>query len=151
MVKYLSSVLCLIVFASCTLSGDQEKKLNESVSIYLNARNSCLPIPYVAYTYPDLVKNLKTRGDKAFRDRFDCAEDTIDLQDPTIKTIESDGKIIHVMYNLDAYNKYTAEFLKDKHQLIAISNDDGASWFFLDKTDYADKLLLPNLKRLIKE
>jgi hypothetical protein len=56
-----------------------------------------------------------------------------------------------VEYALDAYHKATNEELEAKHKLVAISSDNGKSWFFIDKENYFDNKLLPNLKRLLKK
>lgn len=141
----------LFILGSCTLSATQEKKLNESLSAYIHARNECMVVSYVAFTYPDLVKSYKSQGDSVFKSAFDCNMDTLYLQDPTIRKTVKNGKEIQVQYDLDVFNQNNNERLDEKHHLYAISEDDGVSWFFMDQTIYVDKSLLPNFKRLLLE
>lgn len=140
----------LLLLTACTLNGEQEKKLNESLSAYVFARNECQVISYVAFTYPDLVAQYKSQGDSLFKEQFNCNKDSIYLEDPTIRQTEKKGADIHVLYDLTAYNENTGDVEKVKHQVVAISHDDGNSWFFLDRAVYVDKSLLPKLERLLK-
>lgn len=139
-----------ILLTSCALNGEQEKKLNESLSAYVFARNECQVISYVAFTYPNLVASYKAEGDSLFKEHFNCNKDSIYLEDPTIRQTEKKGSAIHVLYDLTAYNENTGEEQKKKHQVVGVSNDDGNSWFFLDHSEYVDKTRLPNLERLLK-
>lgn len=139
----------ILILGSCVLSATQEEKLNESISIYLNARNECLVVSYVAFTHPDLVLAYKSMGDSIFKSKFDCIQDTLFLQDPTIRKTVKKNNEIHVLYDLDVYNVNTGERLKDKFQIVALSDDNGKSWFFMDEIFYVDKLLLPKLNRLL--
>lgn len=141
----------LILLGSCSLSADQEKKLNESLSAYLNARNECQLINYVAFTHPGLVAYYKTQGDSVFKKEFDCHDDTLYLQDPTVRQIKSTGMNIHVEYDLDVYSEFTGEKLEKKQIIYAISVDKGNSWFFMDQQIYVDKKILPKFKRLLMD
>jgi|APGre2960657404_1045060.scaffolds.fasta_scaffold54786_3 hypothetical protein len=151
MKKYYSLLILLLVLISCTLSGDQEKKLNESLSAYLFSRNECRLVNYVAFSYPDMVIAYKSQGDSAFQRAFDCNLDSLYLENPTLRQTIKENNEIHVEYDLDAYHKATNVELEDKHKLVAISSDNGKSWFFIDKENYFNTKLLPNLKRLLKK
>lgn len=142
-------LLSIWIFGACTLSATQEKKLNESLSNYLNSRNECLVVSYVAFTYPDLVLTYKSQGDSVFKNKFDCNHDSLFLQDPTIRQTVKSESDIHVLYEIDLYNVNTGLRSEKKHQLVALSKDNGKSWFFMDEVAYVDKMLLPNLNRLI--
>ncbi len=139
-----------ILVSACTLNGEQEKKLNESLSAYIFARNECQVISYVAFTYPELVASYKAEGDSLFKDHFNCNKDSIYLEDPTIRQTEKKGNSIHVLYDLNAYNENTGEQNKLKHEVVGVSNDNGKSWFFMDRSEYVDKSRLPKLERLLK-
>lgn len=151
MQKLVVFLLAVIILGSCTLSATQEKKLNESLSVYVNARNECLVVSYVAFTYPEIVMNYKSQSDSVFKAAFDCNSDTLYLQDPTVRSTKKEKETIHVKYDLDVFNKNTGERLKEKHALYAISEDNGSSWFFMNRKEYVDKTMLPNFKRLFFE
>lgn len=139
------------ILGACTLSATQEKKLNESLSAYINARNECLVVSYVAFTYPEIVMNYRSQSDSVFKAAFDCNSDTLYLQDPIVRSTLKERETIHVKYDLDVFNKNTGERLKEKHTLYAISEDSGNSWFFMNNKEYVDKTMLPNFKRLFFE
>lgn len=147
--KILLIVSLLLLLTACTLNATQEQKLNESLAAYLFGRNECQVVSYVAYTYPNLVATYKAQGDSIFKQQFDCNDDTLYFQDPMVREIEVEGAEIHVLYDLSVFNKNTAVQFEKKFELIAISEDNGSSWFFLDRSKYVDKSLLPKLKRLI--
>jgi len=142
--------LTILLLAACNMNGEQEKRLNESLSAYIFARNECQVISYVAFTYPDLVADYRAEGDSVFKERFNCNNDSIYLEDPTIRRTEKKGKAIHVLYDLTAYNENTGNREIEKHKLVSISNDDGHSWFFMDYSKYVEKSTLPKLERLLK-
>jgi hypothetical protein len=142
-------VSTLFLFGACALNATQEQKLNESLAGYLFGRNECQVVSYVAFTYPELVATYKAQGDSIFKQQFDCNEDSLYFQDPTVRLIQKEGEVIHVLYDLTVFNKNTSERYDKKHELIALSSDSGKSWFFMDKSKYVDKSLLPKLKRLI--
>lgn len=151
MKKQYSLLILFLILASCTLSGDQEKKLNESVAAYLFSRNECRVVNYVAFTYPKLVQAYKSMSDSTFKVAFDCSDDTLFLKDPTVRQTAKDDHIIHVLYQLDGYNNVSMQAIDKKYKLVAISEDNGKSWFFMDWNQYVDKSLLPDLKRLLKD
>lgn len=148
----LLTILCsLLILASCALNADQEQKLNQSLAGYLHARNECQLVSYVAFTYPAVVADFKEQGDSIFQAKFDCTQDSITWNDPTIRLIQKEGTSIHALIDVAQVDEYSYEILKDKEQLIAISEDDGNSWFFIEHAYYVDKSKLIKLKRLIKE
>lgn len=143
--------LFLLVLFGCSLNAKQEQKLNESLALYLYARNECQVVSYVAFTLPDLVAKYKDQGDSIFKSKFDCNVDSLFYQDPTIRETVKDDATIHVLYDLVVFNKISSQRIEKKHQLVAMSNDNGASWFFIDQSIYVDKSLLPELKRLLSQ
>lgn len=147
----LKLALLILILGACSLSAEQEKKLNLAVSSYLNSRNDCRVINYVAFTYPELVSSIKAKGDSVFQNRFNCEKDSILLDDPTLRKIATKDNSIQVLYDLTAFNESTMMQEDKKYQLVALSDDNGKTWFFLDWNDYVDKMLLPKLKRLIKK
>lgn len=149
--KLFTILSSLLILASCALNADQEQKLNQSLAGYLHARNECQLVSYVAFTYPGVVEDYKEQGDSVFQAKFDCTNDSITWNDPTIRLIQQEGQSIHALIDVAQVDEYSYEILKDKEQLIAISEDDGNSWFFIEHAYYVDKSKLIKLKRLIKE
>lgn len=147
----LKCILLSLILGACSLSSEQEKKLNLAVTSYLHSRNECQVLTYVAFTYPELVSSIKSQGDSVFQKRFNCELDSMLIDDPTLRQIVKKDNDIHVLYDLTAFNESTMLQEEKKFKLVALSNDNGQSWFFLDWNDYVDKSLLPKLKRLIKK
>jgi hypothetical protein len=149
--KLLTFLFSLLLLTSCALNADQEQKLNQSLAGYLNARNQCQLISYVAFTHPGVVADYKEQGDSVFQAKFDCSKDSISWDDPTIRMIQQEGKAIHALINVAQVDDYSYEILEEKKQLVALSEDDGNSWFFMEYSYYVDKSKLNKLKRLIKQ
>jgi len=149
--KLFTILFSFLILASCALNADQEQKLNQSMVGYLHARNDCQLVSYVAFTYPAVVADYKEQGDSIFQAKFDCTQDSIIWNDPTIRLIQQEGKTIHVLIDVSQVDEYSYEILKDKQQIVGISEDNGTSWFFVEHAFYVDKSKLKNLKRLIKE
>lgn len=149
--KILSVVFSLILLASCALNADQEQKLNQSMAGYLQARNNCQLISYVAFTYPAVVADYKEQGDSIFQAKFDCTQDSIIWNDPTIRQIQQEGNMIQALVDVAQVDEYSYDILKEKKKIVAVSEDNGTSWFFMEHAYYVDKSKLKKLKRLIKE
>jgi hypothetical protein len=149
--KILSIVFSLILLASCALNAEQEQKLNQSMAGYLQARNNCQLISYVAFTYPAVVADYKEQGDSIFQAKFDCTNDSITWNDPTIRQIQQEGNMIQALVDVAQVDEYTYDILTEKQKIVAVSEDNGNSWFFMEHAYYVDKSKLKKLKRLIKE
>jgi len=148
-VKYARFFL-LILLGSCALNGDQESTLNNAVTSYIDARNNGILMSYVAFTHPNTVAYYKNQGDSLFVAKFDLAseENSVYLQDGNIKEIQSAGNVIHVKYaflGIDEDDNQSAGEIT----IYAISNDDGASWYFMDASDYENEKILKSSDRLI--
>lgn len=138
-----------LVLTACSLSAKQEANLNLAISKYVQARNECHVVSLVAYTYPELVHYFKNQGDSLFKHEFDCASNekyAYDLFDPTIKTIKSEGSALHVEYNFKVGNKFDEQ---GDLRMIALSDNKGETWYFMEKDQYLDKKHCKKLKRLI--
>lgn len=146
--KFVFHFPLFFILVACSLSAKQEANLNLAVSKYVQARNECYVVSLVAYTYPELVHYYKNQGDSLFKHEFDCSLNEKymeDIFDPTMNRVKSDGKLIQVEYNFKKGNTYEN---KGELKLFAISEDDGSTWYFLDKEQYWDKIKCKNLKRL---
>ena len=104
----------------------------------------------VAFTYPELVASIRSEGDSTFMAYFNCSSDSVYLDDPTILTSVKKSKEIQVCYELRGRKMNNVEFGTFKEQLVAVSHDNGKSWFFLSKKDYVDKSRISKLKKLIE-
>ena len=126
--------------------------MNSALSIYLNARNSGEATLYVAYTHPDAVAYYTSQGDSAFQARFSLSK--IDeqpyLQDANLLDIESSGKEIHVRYSVLSIRTWDLRNPSQEVFLMAISKNNGKSWFFMDEEDYLNDAIYKVKQRLFK-
>jgi hypothetical protein len=143
-------LLVMLLISACTLNSEQERNLNQSLSDYLLAKNECRMVNLVAFTYPELVASIKAEGDSSFMAYFNCSADSVYFDDPTIRSSVKKNKEIQVCYELRARKMNNVEFGTFKHELIAISHDNGNSWFFMDKKEYVNKSRISKLKKLIE-
>lgn len=149
---FIQLTILAVVLASCTLNASQEASLNQSVSKYVYARNECALVGLVGFTYPPFIKELKEQGDSVFLQKFDCLENgtfQIELENPTLRTVEKEGSNMHVLYEFDAYIREDNKPLKEKKKLVAISENEGLNWFFMPFEDYSDTKNCTSLKRLL--
>ena len=72
------------------------------------------------------------------------------LQDGNLKVIETKGNVIHAHYVFDSFRTRGLDQEVSDHDIIAISNDDGKTWFFADKIDYENDSIFNPKERLIK-
>lgn len=147
---YLVNILLVLLITACTLNSEQERTLNRSLSDYLLAKNECRMVNLVAFTYSELVASIRAEGDSSFMAYFNCSSDSVYLDDPTILTSVKKSKEIQVCYELRGRKMNNVEFGTFKEQLVAVSHDNGKSWFFLSKKDYVDKSRISKLKKLIE-
>jgi hypothetical protein len=143
-------LLVMLLVSACTLNSEQERNLNQSLSDYLLAKNECRMVNLVAFTYPELVASIRAEGDSTFMAYFNCSSDSVYLDDPTILNSVKKSKEIQVCYELRGRKMNNVEFGTFKEQLVAVSHDNGKSWFFLSKKDYVDKSRISKLKKLIE-
>lgn len=142
-------ILLLLMAVSCTLSADQEKSLNEAQRAYVDARNEADVLKYVGYTHPNVIAHYKHLADSSFQKKFDLSEDPYTIQDGTIREIKTDNNSIHVAYLFKTIEKGSyGEFGEDRI-IVAISEDSGKTWFFLEKADYLNNNILPKEHQLI--
>lgn len=152
--KVKSSLFFLLVFMflhACQLSSTQEKNLNTACNRYLAAREKCMFLSIVASTQADFVKYYKEKGDTIFLQKFDCQEsvNVFTIADPTLKEIKKHNEQIHVLYECKFLN-YGIEEKDSTFDFVAISSNNGESWFFTELQDYKDKQIAKNFQRLIK-
>lgn len=148
-VKWIPIFLLLLV-ASCSMNAEQEQSLNQATSLYLDAHNNGYVMSYVAMIYPDAVKYYKSKGDNYFKSKFELISEenkSSILQDGILKEIRSKDENIQVHYNFIEVDNLTSS--RKNRSIIAISEDNGKSWFFLDKEDYLNNDIVDKENRLI--
>jgi hypothetical protein len=142
----------LLLVGACTLSSKQEATLHQALTSYVNAHNEGFVKSYVGYTHPNVVGYYEDQGDSIFRQKFELfsPENGGDfLQDGTVKEIEIKGEQLHVHYVFDRFNEPNLDSSVDKINIIAISVDDGESWFFVEESDYKNDKIFSKDERLI--
>lgn len=142
----------VIVLSSCLLNAEQEAALQQHLNNYLKAKNNCMLVGIVGFTYPEYIRELKEEGDSIFLQTIDCTKlpNHTRLTNPTIRSSKKEGNQIHIYYQLDVKNLKDDSVKKQIDGLIAISEDNGDSWYFLPKIIYSDKSKCTRLKRLIE-
>jgi len=147
--KWCYLCFALLLVGSCTLSSSQEATLHKSVTSYIEAHNTGAVKLFVGCTHPNVVGFYQNQGDERFREKFELfsSEDGGDyLQDGNVREIEKKGKEIHVRYSFKSYSDFS--FLKEVG-IIAISADEGVTWFFAEEEDYTNKNIFSKDEQLI--
>ncbi len=139
----------ILFLTSCSLNSEQEKSLSEATTNYLEARKKGAILAIVSMVHPDVVKAYRDQGDSIFVEKFTYAPEDHFLSDPVIKHVKKKGANIHVMYEVKAIEEAWGGTKKSLDPFIAISSDEGKSWFFVDRSDYVNKSIAKELDRLI--
>lgn len=140
------------IFLACSLNSEQEKNLNTSLGIYLNARNNGEATLFVACTHPAAVAYYTAQGDSAFTARYNLSnlDEQAYLQDANLLEVKTKGKEIHVRYSLLSIRPWDARNPSEEVFLMAISSNDGKAWFFIDENDYFNDAIIHEKDRLFK-
>lgn len=133
----------------CSLSAEQEKSLNQAQRAYVDARNEADVLRFVGYTHPSVIAHYKHDSDSSFQQKFDLSEDHYQIQDGTIKEIKKDGKSIQVKYLFKSIEKGSFGEFGDDQIIVAMSEDDGSTWFFISDADYRNEEIIPAKHQLL--
>lgn len=149
MLKFSTFLCAFILICSCTISAEQENRLNKQLSKYIKAYNDNNPLEYAGLSHPAVVKYYTSLGDSSFIAHFSnqTGENEVSLYNPLFREMKSDGKWIERKYTIykDSYQE------RDKdYELYAISSDGGENWFFLTEDDYFQQKI-PLKKRLFSK
>lgn len=127
------------VLGSCTISGEQEERLNTQLGKYINAHNDQHLLELIGLSQPDVVRYYKNQGDSLFIQHFKDYHDgeKTYLEDPTYREMQAQGKLIQRKYWV-AYYTNTVE-INHRYCLFALSDDGGNNWLFLRESDYFNK------------
>jgi hypothetical protein len=144
--KFSSLLIVLLLAAACTLSAEQENKLNKQLSRYVKSYNKNNTLEYAGLTHPAVVRYYTTLGDSSFIQHFSNGvnEKTSTLDNPLFREMKSEGSWIERKYTV---NKQSSDESDNQYELYAISSDKGNNWFFLTEEDYNLKKI-PLKKRL---
>lgn len=147
--KFSSFLLIFLFLFSCTLSAEQENRLNKQLSKYIKAHNEKNALEYAGLTHPLVVKYYSSLGDSSFIAHFSdqTGENEVFFYDPLFREMKSDGNWIERKYTV--YKESGKERDKD-YALYAVSSDGGENWFFLDEDDYF-KQKIPLKRRLFSK
>lgn len=146
----LISFAILTLFSACTLSGEQESRLNEQLNQFIDAYNDNDPLVVSAGTHVSVVKFYKDKGDSAFIQKFKQVDDEERLffNNPMMLETKEEGKSIQRIYTVEKATEST--FLTDEYRIFAVSENGGQTWFFVLEEDYYDENI-KGLKRLFKK
>ncbi len=141
----------LLLAGSCTLSSSQEATLHQAVTSYVDAHNNGAVMAYVGYTHPNIVGFYQDQGDSIFQQKFELFSPENGgnyLQEGNVKEIEKGNGQIHVRYIFDSYTEdYDATI--NEIGVIALSIDDGVTWFFAQEEDYRNEKIFSKDEQLI--
>lgn len=150
--SWLLFILTALLIVSCTISGEQEERLNEQLGLYINAHNNSdnQLLQLVGMTHPAIVRYYKNQDDSTFVFHFKDLKngEKSYLQNPIYRDMAANGKTIHRKYWVEYYTS-TVE-ISDRYCVYAISDDGGNNWYFAREDDYFNSAI-KGFKRLMKQ
>lgn len=133
---YPFALIFIFFISACTLTGEQEDRLNKQLSRYINAYNENRTLEIVAHTHPAVVKFYKKESDSIFLAHFQQKENEFQtfLSNPLFREMKEGSKSIQRKYWIEKYT--VSEEISDEYCIFAISEDGGDNWFFALEADY---------------
>lgn len=149
MLKFSTFLIMLILLVSCTLSGEQENRLNKQLSKYIKAHNDNNTLEYAGLTHPLVVKYYSSLGDSVFINHFsnELEEKGVVFSNLLYREMKSEGNWIERKYTV---RKESLEEKNKAYELYAVSSDGGNNWFFLNEEDYFQQKI-PLKRRLFSK
>ncbi len=146
---YLTLLINALILNACTLSGDQESKLNNQLNNYIKAYNKRNTLFLTALTHHSVVDYYLKDSIESFDIHFNPTYDSIRTyyNNPMNRGTESDGKYIQRKYSVEKYSEIKE--INPEYFIFALSEDKGNTWFFVTETDYYNTEI--PLKRLFKK
>lgn len=140
--------ICLVVLTQCTLSGEQEDRLNNQLMKYMDAYNANNSLQLVALTHPAVVRFYKNQGDTVFLNTFRQKEAIHPVRTFYENSLNRETKAISKSIQRKFWvEKYTeTEEINHEYAIFALSEDGGNTWFFVNQDDYFNSKI--PLKRL---
>jgi len=134
------SIFCFLV--GCSLNATQEKALNLQLGLFLKSLNDPSRLAVVSRTHPAYVRYVRDLGPDYFKHVFETVEqEDYTAFDREVVQMKARGSEIQVHYKIKS-NEVVFE-------LVAISSDDGKSWFFMPHDAYMNMLIGNNIPRLL--
>ena len=151
MKKSTLSFLLLLILVACTLNANQEASLTSSTNDFLKARKEGMQLAYISMIHPSLVRAYKDQGDSIFLKKFELVSVDNYLDEPILKTVKKENLTIHALYEFKVIQTgwIEVEITQKNTSYVAISEDNGKTWFFIPKSDYDNKDIVKDIKRLI--
>lgn len=138
MLKRIFPLLMILtaILGACTISGEQEERLNAQLGKYINAHNDQHLLQLIGLSQPQVVRFYKEQGDSVFIQHFKDFHDgeKTYMEDPTYRDMKSQGKLIQRKYWVAYYTNQVE--INHRYSLFALSDDGGDTWFFLREDDY---------------
>ncbi|MFT5859399.1 MAG: hypothetical protein ACI865_001500 [Flavobacteriaceae bacterium] len=137
----------------CSLNSTQEASLNNAVLSYVDSHNAGAVMKFVSIIHPKVVQYYEGEGDEAFKQKFELfsqMEGGAYIQDGTVWEIETKGKSIHARYTFLSIEDNYENFGSAEIEVIAISEDQGVTWFFVDREDYKNNAIFNDDFRLLE-
>lgn len=145
--KWIFGIGIFLFMAACTLNATQEQSLSNGIRLYLKAVNEGSILIVASKTHPAFVKYARNKGVDFFKETFKSDEaNQYAIANFTIKETEKKQAVIHVLFeaqNEDFYSKSA------KKKFVAISENNGISWFFIPYKDYQNKHICKELIRIL--
>lgn len=145
-------LILIPVFYACSLNSSQEKSLNKHFGLYIQSLRNKSTLVQVSMTHPAFVKYIKSKGNHYFKTNFSSnpKEEYPEFFYPKIEKIEFDKNNIHVLYEVQKDYIYYGENKIDSLKIVAISENDGKNWYFVNYSLYSNKDICKNVPRLLK-
>ena len=144
-------VLLLLILGACTLNATQEATLTSTTNDFLKARKEGMQLAYISMIHPSLVKAYKDQGDSVFLAKFELNSVDNYLDEPILRTVKKENSTIHALYEFRVIQTgwLEEEITQKNTTYVAISDDNGKTWFFMPKSDYDNKDIAKDIERLL--
>lgn len=144
-------MILVLILGACTLSANQEATLSTATNDFLKARKQGMQLAYVSMFHPSLVRAYKDQGDSVFLKKFEITSVDNYLDEPILITVKSKKETIHALYEFRVIQTgWIEEEIKQQNtSFVAISDDNGETWFYMPKEDYDNKEIAKDVKRLL--
>ena len=135
MLKFSNFLLVLLLAFSCTLSAEQENRLNKQLTKYIKSYNENNTLEYAGLSHPAVVRYYTSLGDSNFISHFSnhTDEKAVNLTNPLFRDMKSKGDWIERKYTI---HKTSMDVSDKAYEIYAVSSDAGNNWFFLLEEDY---------------
>lgn len=149
--KYFALLFLIVSISCCTLNSAQEKSLQQALNEYIAVHNDGKVTGFASLTHPSVLKYYTKLGDDAFSQKFELIDTSYNStlwQDAIIRSTKKNDKKIHVLYLVKEFSN-NKEMELGTVNIVAISEDDGVNWSFLEERDYRNDDIWAEEERLL--